>query len=70
MPFVSSRPKIQLTSDELNGLNKISRSRTESLSRIERAQMLLAYFKGATVSTIAREFETNRPKVERTIPKF
>ena len=69
MPFVSSRPKIQLTPDELNGLNKISRSRTESLSRIERAQMLLAYFKGATVSTIAREFETNRSKVERTIDR-
>ncbi len=69
MPFVSSRPKLQLSSKELDELNKISRSRTEGLSRVERAKMLLAYYYGKTVSSIAKEFDTNRPKVERTIDR-
>lgn len=67
MPFVSSRPKSQLSSKELEELNKISHSRTEGLSRVERAKILLAYYYGKTVSSIAKEFDTNRPKVERTI---
>jgi len=69
MPFVSDRAKLQLTADEVTELSRISRSRTESLSRIQRAQMLLAYFAGETVSAIAKDFETNRPKVERTIDR-
>ena len=69
MPFVSHRAKLQLIADEVNELSRISRSRTESLSRIQRARMLLAYFEGETVSAIAKDFETNRPKVERTIDR-
>ena len=69
MPFVSRRPKIQLFSDEIEKLNTIIRSRTERLLRIERARMILAYFKGETVSAIAKNFETNRPKVERAIDR-
>lgn len=67
MPFVSKRPKLVLSKDELNKLEKISRSRTESLTRIQRAQILLAYHQGETVSRIAKRFKTNRPKIERTI---
>ena len=67
MPFVSRRPKLKLSSEELEELDKISRSRTEGLSRIERAKILLAYYEGTTVSSIAKKFKTNRPKVERTI---
>lgn len=69
MSFVSRRPKLQLSSDELEELEKISHSRTEGLSRVERAKMLLAYFNGKTVYGIAKEFDTNRPKVERTIDR-
>ena len=65
MPFVSRRPQLQLSSKELEALNKISHSRTEGLSRVERAKMLLAYYDGKSVSSIAKVFDTNRPKVER-----
>ena len=67
MPFISQRPKLQLSSDELAKLNTISRSRIEKYSRVERARMLLSYFNNETVSSIAKKFKTNRPKVERTI---
>jgi len=69
MPFISRRPKLELSSKELEELNKIGRSRTEGLSRIERAKMLLAYYEGKNVSRIAKEFDTNRPRVERTIDR-
>lgn len=69
MPFVSKRAKLILSTDELNKLEQISRSRTEGLTRIQRAQILLAYHQGETVSRIAKRFETNRPKIERTIDR-
>ncbi|MFQ6094378.1 MAG: IS630 family transposase [bacterium] len=69
MPFVSERPKLKLSPSEINELTRIHRSRTESLSRIERAGILLSYHTGETVSAIARKLETNRPKVERTIDR-
>jgi len=50
-------------------LKKISRSRTEAVRRVERAKILLAYARGETISAIARQLHTNRPKVERCIDK-
>ena len=44
-------------------------ARGESVQRTERARILLAYADGKSVSAIARELETNRPKVERCIDK-
>lgn len=69
MPFVSKRPKLKLSASEISELSRIRRSRTENLSRIERAGILLCYHDGQTVSAIARKLETNRPKVERTIDR-
>ena len=69
MPFISQRPKLKLSSSEIDELIRISRSRTESLSRIKRAGMLLCYHDGETVSAIAKKFKTNRPKVDRTIDR-
>lgn len=66
---VSRRPKLRLSSSEIEELSRISRSRIESFSRTERAGILLCYYNGETVSAIAREFKTNRPKVERTIDR-
>ena len=50
-------------------LERIVRSRSEAVQRVERAKILLRYAGGGTVSGIARELETNRPKVERCIDK-
>lgn len=69
MPFQRKRATLQLTDEATIKLTEISRSRTESLQRIERAKILLAYAEGDSVSAIARMFHTNRPKIERCIDK-
>jgi transposase len=69
MPFVSSRPALQVTDDELEYLMNVSKSRTQPERAVERAKILLAYYERKTISQIAREMETNRPKVERAINK-
>lgn len=69
MPFVRQRPDLHLTSKVYDELVRISKSRTEKASRVERAKMLLLYHDGVSISAIARELSTNRPKVERCVDK-
>ena len=69
MPFVSERPALQLTEDELEYINRASKSRTLPESAVERAKILLGYYEHKSISQIARDLDTNRPKVERTIDK-
>jgi transposase len=58
-----------MTQEEQECIAPLSTSRTESLARVERAKMLLAYSEGDSISSIARNLQTNRPKVERCIDK-
>lgn len=69
MPFVSERPALQLTEDEQEYLNRASKSRTLSERTVERSKILLGYYEHKSISQIARDLDTNRPKVERTIDK-
>lgn len=69
MPFQGSRAKLDIGTDARAELERIVRSRTEPVRRVERARMLLAYADGDTVSGIARTLGTNRPKVERCLDK-
>lgn len=69
MAFEQKRPELVITQEVQNKLEQISKSRTERANRIERARILLDYSKGGTVSAIARQLSTNRPKVERCIDK-
>ena len=69
MPFVSKKPKLKLSKEELKILRSASRSRTMPLRAVERAKMILGYCEGETISAIARSLSTNRQKVERTIDK-
>ncbi|MBW1703006.1 MAG: IS630 family transposase [Deltaproteobacteria bacterium] len=69
MPFKRKRPELSITQEVQQKLEQISKSRTESASRIERSKIILEYSKGVTVSAIARQLSTNRPKVERCIDK-
>jgi transposase len=69
MPFQSQRAKLTLPPQTKDQLSTISRSRTEVAQRVERARILLAYEAGQSVSAIAKQFSTNRPKVERCIDK-
>ena len=55
MPRTSTRPKLVLTSDEKKDLDELRRrSRTAAVRDVQRAQILLRYHDGATVSQIAR----------------
>ena len=69
MPFISRRAGLMLDADTETRLAEIGRSRTEARQRVERAQMLLKYAQGGTVSGIARDLRTNRPRVERCLNK-
>ena len=69
MPFISRRSKLKLTEEERTWLQGLSQSRSEAAGRVQRAEMLLRYHGGETVSGIAAALRTNRPRVERCIAK-
>ena len=69
MPFVSTRAKLSLTQEDEARLRRLSQSRSESVARVQRAEILLRYSQGETISAIAAALDTNRPKVERCITK-
>src|SRR5713226_3987383 len=69
MPFISTRAKLNLAAEDTTWLRRLAQSRSESASRVQRAQILLRYAEGQTVSAIAAALHTNRPKVERCISK-
>lgn len=69
MPFQRKRPDLLLTAEVREQLLRISKSRSEKASRVERAKINLLYADGVSVSAIARELSTNRPKVERCVDK-
>lgn len=69
MPLRRKRAKLLLDSDVRDRLQKVSNSRTEPASAVERARMLLEYTGGKTITSIAGDLNTNRPKVERCIDK-
>jgi len=69
MPFERKRPELKLKADVKEALIRISKSRSEKASQVVRAKMILMYADNVSVSAIARELSTNRPKVERCIDK-
>lgn len=69
MPFKRKRPELIIDHETKEKLEQISKSRIENHNRIERAKIILEYSKGTTISEIARQLSTNRPKVERCIDK-
>ena len=69
MSFPSRRAPLELPAEIRERLTVISKARTEPKSHVERARMLLAYAEGRSISALARELGTNRPRVERCIDK-
>ena len=63
------RAILLLDKDIRDRLAKVANSRTEPASSVERAQILLGYAGGESITSIARSLQTNRPKVERCIDK-
>lgn len=69
MPFQSTRAKLVLDEAARSRLTEMGRSRKEPAAQVQRARMLLAYADGRTISAIARDLRTDRPKVERCVDK-
>src|SRR5580700_6786319 len=70
MPRTSTRPQLILTSDEKKDLDELSRrSRTAAVRDVQRAQILLRYHAGETVSQIGRALKTTRKSVLKWIDK-
>ena len=69
MPFSSRRAQLELSSEDKELLTRLSQSRSETAAKVQRAQVLLRYHSGETISSIARALLTNRPKVERCVSK-
>lgn len=69
MPFVSKRSKLRLTEEETTWLQHLSQSRSQAAGQVQRAEILLRYHGGETVSRIAAALRTNRPRVERCLAK-
>lgn len=63
------RPRLELTPDERRTLEQVIRSRTVSVAKQERARMMLASAGGQGVVSIARELQTNQPKVMRCLER-
>ena len=69
MPFQSKRARLSLTDEDRGWLEQLAQSRTESVARAQRAQMLLRYAEGQSISAAAQALHTNRPRVERCVSK-
>ena len=69
MAFKRRRSKLVLDDEVLKELKTVSQSYMAPAAHVERAEVLLGYAGGETVSSIARRLGTNRPKVERTIDR-
>ena len=69
MPFEPRRARLVLSSDSTARLTSTAQSQTQPARAVERARILLAYAAGRTVSSIARDLGTNRPKIERCLDK-
>src|SRR5438105_730441 len=70
MPRTSTRPKLVLTSDEKKELDELRhRARTAAVRDVQRAQILLRYHAGETVSQIARALKITRKSALKWIDK-
>lgn len=69
-PTMKKRETELIISDkDYKELDLISRSRTESASRVHRAKILLMYSKGTKITDIAHKLNTTRPLIYRVIDK-
>lgn len=69
MPFKKKRSALILQAEDIKILENIATSRTEEYAKVSRARIILAYARGESISSIARNEQTDRPVVERCIDK-
>src|ERR1700674_4114120 len=54
MPFTSRRAQLELSSEDKELLTRLSQSRSETAAKVQRAQVLLRYHSGETISSCPR----------------
>jgi len=69
MPFQKTRSNLIFSDEEITELEVIAKSRTKNHSEVQRARILLAYYRNTPVAVIARNEKVSRPTVERCIDK-
>lgn len=66
---MTKRKNINLTTDEVEVLKSIKSRRSEPVSKVQRATILLMYNQGYKISQIKNHLNTTRPLIERVIDK-
>jgi len=69
MAGISRRPKLSLTSEELDQLQQLRRSKSAPLREVQRAHVLVRYQAGETVAGIARAVGLTRVSVAKWIDR-
>lgn len=69
MARTSKRPKIELTEDQKQELEKISRSRIAPAREVERAAIILRYSEGESIVSIQKSLGVSRPTIYKCIDK-
>jgi len=59
MPFISRRPKLKLSDEDVEWWQQLSQWRSEAAGRVQRARILLRHHTEETVSVIAAALRTN-----------
>jgi hypothetical protein len=65
----SKRPKLMLNESERDRLKQLARSRTAAKREVERADILLRYDSGKTITDIHKETGMSRPTIYKCIDK-
>jgi hypothetical protein len=61
--------KLAMSGEDIGRLTDISRSRTERASRVERAQMLLAYQENPSFCAVGEKLDVHRQTVQRYVER-
>jgi len=65
----SKRAKLVLTSEEVEGLERLRRSQTASRREVQRAEIVWRYHAGETIAAIARQVSMTRTSVAKWVGK-
>jgi hypothetical protein len=69
MARTSQRPRVRLSDEQRNELERIARSRTAPAREVERADIILRQAAGESISSIERSLNVSRPTVYKCIDK-
>jgi transposase len=69
MPSSSQRAPLHLTEQQKAQLKQLSGSRTSSVREVQRAQALLQYVEGRSISAISRQLRISRPSLYKCIDR-